>query len=54
MDWLIGKKTYIVAACTIIGTIGTYLNGAIPADQAVQLIVNAVLASTLRAGIARK
>lgn len=47
-----GQKTYIVAAVAIIGTIASYLVGDITLAAAAPLVLNAVLAATIRHGIA--
>lgn len=46
-----GKKTYIVALGTVLTAIGGVLAGNLPIADAVQLVVTAVLAATLRNGI---
>jgi hypothetical protein len=46
-----GKKTYIVGAGTILGAIGGVMTGALPLEQAIQLVVTALLAMTLRNSI---
>lgn len=47
-----GYKTYIAGALTILGALGGYLTGNLAPDQAINLIVPAVLAMTVRNGIA--
>lgn len=47
-----GKKTYIAAALTVIGAGASYLTGEATAAQAAQMAVTAVLAATLRHGMA--
>lgn len=49
-----GKKTYLVAASTIVGTIAGWASGSIQTADAVQLIIGAILALTVKAGIERK
>lgn len=46
-----GKKTYVVAAVTIIGAIGSVLTGDLAIADAVQLAVTALLGATIRNGI---
>lgn len=47
-----GYKTYILGGVTIIGAVATWLVGDISLDQAVQLVVPALLGMTIRHGIA--
>lgn len=51
MNWLSGKKTYIVAICTIIYGVGLILNG--QTDQGVQVILGGLGLGGLRAGVAK-
>lgn len=46
-----GKKTYIVAAVTVIGAVASYLVGDASLTDALQLIVPAVLGATIRHGV---
>tara|TARA_R110000868_G_scaffold12008_3_gene58377 strand:- start:451 stop:612 length:162 start_codon:yes stop_codon:yes gene_type:complete len=46
-----GKKTYVVAALSILGAGAGYVTGDATAMQAAQLAVTALLAATLRSGI---
>jgi len=46
-----GYKTYFVAAGAIIGTVLAWVEGGVDAPEATKLIVAALLAMTLRAGI---
>lgn len=48
---LSGYKTYIAGALTILGALGGYLTGNLAMDQAVNLVVPAILAMTVRHGI---
>lgn len=48
---LSGKKTYILAALSILGAIAGYLTGDMQLDKAIDLIVTAGLAATVRNGI---
>jgi hypothetical protein len=47
-----GKKTYLAALLTVIGAGASYLTGEATAVQAAQMAVTAVLAATLRSGMA--
>jgi len=47
-----GYKTYIAGALAILGALGGFLTGSMSVDQAVNLVVPAVLAMTVRHGIA--
>lgn len=49
---LSGYKTYIAGALTILGALGGFLTGNLAVDQAINLVVPAVLAMTVRNGIA--
>lgn len=49
-----GKKTYLIAFATIATTLATWASGELGDMQAVELIINAVLASTIRHSIATK
>lgn len=46
-----GKKTYLVAACSVLGAIAGVLSGQIAAPDAAQLIVTALLGATIRHGV---
>lgn len=48
---LSGYKTYITSAITILTAIGTFLIGEAELMEAIQLIVPAILAITVRLGI---
>ena len=52
-SWLEGKKTYLLAAATILGAISTYLAGAITFMQLVEAVMAALTAMSLRAGITK-
>ena len=52
-EWLAGKKTYFVAVGAIIGAIAAYASGEIEAFAAIEAIVAAVLAMTVRAGVSK-
>ncbi|MGR3219256.1 MAG: hypothetical protein ACUZ8H_05480 [Candidatus Anammoxibacter sp.] len=49
-----GKKTYIMAGVTVITAIAAYLIGDVELGATIQLVVTAILAVTLRKGIADK
>ena len=48
---LSGKKTYLVALGSIIGVVIAWTNGTISNEQAVDTLIQSVLAMTVRAGI---
>lgn len=48
---LSGYKTYIAGALTILGALGGFLTGNLGVDQAVNLVVPAILAMTVRHGV---
>ena len=48
-----GYKTYITATVAVITTIGTYLSGDATLAESIQIIVPAILAVTIRQGIAK-
>ncbi|HWA31529.1 MAG TPA: hypothetical protein VG867_10530 [Rhizomicrobium sp.] len=50
---LSGYKTYIAGAITILGALGGYFTGNLTPEAAVNLVVPAVLAMTVRHGIAK-
>ena len=50
-DFLSGKKTYLIAASSIIGILVAYSQGSVNAQDAIKSIVEAVLAMTIRAGV---
>ena len=49
---LSGYKTYIAGALAILGALGGFLTGTMSVEQAVNLAVPAILAMTVRHGIA--
>tara|TARA_R110000822_G_scaffold18434_3_gene60942 strand:- start:619 stop:777 length:159 start_codon:yes stop_codon:yes gene_type:complete len=51
MEYLKGKKTYIVAVIAVLTAIASYLTGDLTIPQAGQAILTAVLGATLRHGI---
>lgn len=48
-----GYKTYITAGLTVIGAIAAYLVGDAQLADTAQLVITAVLAATVRNGIAK-
>lgn len=52
MGKLKGKKTYIVGALGVVGAVASYLVGDATAPQAAQAALTAILAMTLRNGMA--
>jgi len=48
---LSGYKTYIAGALTILGALGGFLTGSLAPDQALNLVVPAILAMTVRHGV---
>jgi hypothetical protein len=46
-----GKKTYVVAALSILGAGAGYVTGDATAMQAAQLAITALLGATLRSGM---
>jgi len=53
-DFLSGKKTYLVALGAIIGVLVSFSNGSVEAVEAIKLIIEAILACTIRAGVSKK
>jgi hypothetical protein len=51
MDWLSGKKTYIIAACMVAYGIALYLQG--QQEQALKVIFEALGLGALRAGVTK-
>ena len=52
--FLKGKKTYITAILSILGVLGAYATGEATLMEAINLVVPAVLAMTVRKGVADK
>ena len=52
-DWLKGKKSYLVAVGAILGVVVAWSAGEMGDLAAIQAVVAAVMAMTLRAGIAK-
>lgn len=46
-----GKKTYLVSLGAIFGAVGGFLTGTVSMPDAIQMIITAVLAATLRNGM---
>jgi len=46
-----GKKTYIVAAVSVISAVASYLVGDLALADAAQLVLTAVLGATIRHGV---
>jgi hypothetical protein len=53
MIMLSGYKTYIAGALTVLGALGGLFSGNLTADAALNLVVPAVLAMTVRHGVAK-
>jgi len=53
-EFLAGKKTYLTALTAIIGVLVAYANGSMEIAEAARTIIEAILAITIRAGIAKK
>ncbi len=51
MKFLQGYKTYLTALASITGAIASVATGSLDVAEAVQVIITAVLAVTLRSGI---
>lgn len=50
---LSGKKTYLAAIVTILGVLISWVNGSVEDIEAIKLIIDAILAMTIRAGVAK-
>jgi len=50
-EWLKGKKTYLVAVAAVVASVIAYAEEVHDFPEMVKLIVAALLASTLRAGV---
>lgn len=53
LEFLKGKKTYCVAIAAIAAAVAAYSSDAMTAKELVEAIVGAVLAMTIRAGVAK-
>ena len=51
---LSGKKTYLIALGAIIGVLVSFSNGSVEVVEAIKLIIEAILACTIRAGVSKK
>jgi hypothetical protein len=51
--FLAGKKTYLVALSAILGVVISWINGSVENAEAIKLIVDALLAMTIRAGVSK-
>ena len=51
MKFLQGYKTYLTAIATVTGALASLATGALELGDAVQVIITAILAVTLRSGI---
>lgn len=51
IEFLQGKKTYILAASSMLGALAAYLDGTMTASQAIQLAVTALIGASIRSGI---
>jgi hypothetical protein len=51
IEWLKGKKTYIVAVCMIFSGLGLILNG--QTQEGILVILNALGLGALRAGVTK-
>ena len=51
IEWLKGKKTYLVCVAGILAAVIGYLNGEISMAQAIEAIFIAIGGITLRAGV---
>lgn len=46
-----GKKTYLVSLGSILGAVGGFLTGTLSMPDAIQMVITAVLAATIRNSI---
>lgn len=53
LKFLQGKKTYLTATATILGTLAAVGNGSMTLPEAAQMAVTAILAMTVRAGVTK-
>lgn len=51
MDWLSGKKTYIIALCMVVYGVGLILQG--QQEQGIKVIMEALGLGALRAGVTK-
>jgi len=50
---LSGKKTYLVAIIGILGAVSAWVSGSIDTTKLIELTIEAILAATIRAGVAK-
>jgi len=53
LEWLQGKKTYIICASAILGAIAAYVSKEIMLKEMIVAIVAALIAASTRAGITK-
>jgi len=53
LEWLKGKKTYIVGISTIMAAVASYVTDTIETGEMIKLIVAAIMAMTIRAGVTK-
>ena len=51
MEWLKGKKTYLICGMSIAGIVAAYLNGTMTGTQAVEAIGAALALASVRSGV---
>jgi len=51
--YLSGKKTYLVAFAAIVAVLVSWASGSVSDAEAIKAVVEAVLACTIRAGVAK-
>ena len=52
--WLQGKKTYLLALSAIVGAVVAYTEGQVLIVEAIKMIIEGMLAMTIRASISTK
>jgi hypothetical protein len=52
-EWLKGKKTYIGGVAAILGFVVAWSTGEITTPKLAEVVVEAILAMTVRAGVAK-
>ena len=50
-NWLMGKKTYVIAIGAVLAAVVAWTQGTLDNTQFVEAVIAAVLAMTLRAGV---
>ena len=53
VEWLKGKKAYLLGAAAIIGAVAGFADGKLTLEQAIQAIWGGLTAIALRAGISK-